>query len=261
MDRAQPQCPDDDRGSTQPAGPIRTPPSAGSATNLSDRERLYQANTLARTSGSRLAGDDDLHDCPVSALGLERNTISRLYHLGLLSIGELYATSVDELWRRLGRQGMTDIVNRLEFHGLRPPRLKNYQLWRLGLIAKNSVSVDVRPTTPVHELWPRVGAALAESLHRRELHTVLDLAPRSMDDVRQLYRLGKTNLRVLRGILADAGKRGNAGQRDVLRTGTELIDRLLGDRASAAPRGAARSRMRTSGAGGAVAAPASRMSD
>lgn len=223
MDRAEipstpePASPPDVAGTTPP-GKSTLPPAV-------DRDRLYRANAAARNDQRSLAGIDP-RSASVALLGLETITISRLYHLGCTTLADLYEASVDDLWRRLGRHCMGDIVGSLQRRGLAVPALTNFQLWRLGLLDKNAATTEVRADTRVQDLWPRIPPALADALRQREIHSVRDIAPVSVEDVRQLYRLGRSNLRVLRDILAEVieAEEDTGALAATLRHGVRLIE-------------------------------------
>lgn len=165
------------------------------------REALYRENACARLSPPRLAPDAIGDDTSVAVLGLEQGTISRLYRCGIVRLPDLLNHGVEDLWRRVGRHGITDILQRLEQLGIALPSLTDQARWRLGLLAREAAVVALDMETPVADLWPRLGQPLVDTLLRRGLLRLKDLAPQDDEAVLQLYRLGRANLGRIRALL------------------------------------------------------------
>ncbi|WP_305017039.1 hypothetical protein [Mycobacterium tuberculosis] len=70
----------------------------------------------------------------VAALGLAPLTLQRLRRLELDDCAALMRVAPEDLWRRLGRTALVDVVQRLKHHGLPAPALNAQQLSRLGLL-------------------------------------------------------------------------------------------------------------------------------
>jgi hypothetical protein len=165
------------------------------------REALYRENACARLSPPRIAPDAIGADTSVAVLGLEQGTISRLYRCGIVRLPDLLNHGVEDLWRRVGRHGITDILQRLEQLGITLPSLTDQARWRLGLLEREAAAVTLDVETPVADLWPRLGQPLVDTLMRRGLLRLKDLAPQDDDAVLQLYRLGRANLGRIRELL------------------------------------------------------------
>jgi hypothetical protein len=211
---------------------------AGRATNTAqakatDRDELYRDNQRHRDCPVLLApgGWDDT--TPVSVLGLEQMTISRLHRTGIDRLAQLLDVAVEDLWRSIGRHGITDIMRCLEYQGLSLRPLDDYGKWRLGLVKPQQVQLTVTPDSPVSRLWPKLGFALTELLQKRGRSSVADLAPQDSSDLLQLYRLGKGNLRKIEAVLEQLARQAEGVWRDRLDRALHLI--------------AARSRSRTAG--------------
>lgn len=161
---------------------------------------------------------------PVSVLGLEQITISRLYRAGIVRLEQLLEASVEELWRSIGRHGITDIIGCLEFQGLALSPLNDYERWRLGLVQPQNIALTLAPDSPVAELWPKLGVALTELLQKRGRFRVADLAPRDQDDLLQLYRLGKANLRRIQALLEQLEPQADGAWRERIDRALRLIE-------------------------------------
>jgi hypothetical protein len=202
---------------------------------VAERDALYLHNERMRLHPQACHSIDA--DTPVSVLGLEQTTISRLYRVGILRLEMLQRCSVEELWRSMGRHGISNILDRLEANGLSLMPLTEYEKWRLGRVAREEITLRVGLETPVAELWPRLGTAVTQLLRKRGMFCVADLVPTDEDRMLQLYRLGKANLRRIRAILLDVGRDldGEAALR--LRRALELMaSHLDGRRAVPLPR-------------------------
>lgn len=202
---------------------------------VAERDALYLHNEEMRLHPQPCHSIDA--DTPVSVLGLEQTTISRLYRVGILRLEVLQRCSVEELWRSIGRHGISNILDRLEANGLSLVPLTEYEKWRLGRVAREDITLRVGLETPVAELWPRLGTSLTRLLKKRGMLFVADLAPTDEDRMLQLYRLGKANLRRIQAILSDVGRDldGEAALR--LRRALELMAcHLDGRRAVPLPR-------------------------
>lgn len=162
---------------------------------VAERDALYQANDRRRADGRRLVRDELGEETLVAVLGLRRDTISRLYRAEIIRLRQLLETPVDLLWRCVGRHGVGDILERLEYHGLSWPALGHYEKWRLGRLATDEIPFSPTLDSAVSDLWPRLGIALTGHLQRRGMRRVADLVPEDDDTLLQLYRLGKANLR------------------------------------------------------------------
>jgi len=168
------------------------------------REALYRENERARQSPARLAPEAIGEDTSVAVLGLEQGTISRLYRCGIVRLRDLLDHCVEDLWRRVGRHGIADILDRLDRIGLPLPSLTDQARWRLGLLSREAAVIAVDADTPVSDLWPRLGQPLVDTLLRRGLLRLRDLAPQDDEAVLQLYRLGRANLGRIRQLLEAA---------------------------------------------------------
>jgi len=80
-----------------------------------ERDALYRDNQSHRERPVRLVPGSWMNPPRYRFLGLEQMTISRLYRAGIVRLEQLLETSVEELWRSIGRHGITDIIGRLEF--------------------------------------------------------------------------------------------------------------------------------------------------
>lgn len=167
----------------------------------------------------------------MTALGLDRLTLSRLARAGIDSIADLRARPAEQLWRELGRHGVTDLLGRLAAHGLPALALTDYEKWRLGLVRKEELRVAVGPHTPVATLWPLLGASTVAALRTAGRESVLDVAPRDEDDVRRLYRLGRATLRTLEKLLGEARQAAAPPDAVLLDQALRLIGRHGPDRA------------------------------
>lgn len=168
------------------------------------REALYRENARARQSPARLAPEAIDDDTSVAVLGLEQGTISRLYRCGIIRLRDLLDHCVEDLWRRVGRHGIADILDRLDRIGIPLPSLTDQARWRLGLLSREAAVVTLDAETPVSDLWPRLGQPLVDTLLRRGLLRLRDLAPQDDEAVLQLYRLGRANLGRIRQLLEAA---------------------------------------------------------
>jgi hypothetical protein len=190
---------------------------------LDAREALYRENARARQSPARLAPEAIGDDTSVAVLGLEQGTISRLYRCGIVRLADLLDHGVEDLWRRVGRHGIADILERLERLGIPLPSLTDQARWRLGLLSREAAVVTLDADTPVADLWPRLGQPLVDTLLRRGLLRLRDLAPQDDEAVLQLYRLGRANLGRIRELLeATIGSTEEADHRWIT-TGIEAI--------------------------------------
>lgn len=187
------------------------------------REALYRENACARVSPPRLAPDAIGDDTSVAVLGLEQGTISRLYRCGIVRLPDLLNHGVEDLWRRVGRHGITDILQRLEQFGIPFPALTDQARWRLGLLAREAAFVALDIDTSVAELWPRLGQPLVDALMRRGLLRLRDLAPQDDEAVLQLYRLGRANLGRIRELLEATIDGVDGADRAWVSTGIEAI--------------------------------------
>lgn len=190
---------------------------------VAERDVLYRDNLEHRQHPRKLRQDDIDTSTPVSVLGLEQITISRLYRAGHVSLRQLLDTSVEDLWRSIGRHGITDILRQLEFQGLALQPLNDYERWRLGLIDRSGIHVDITLDSQVADLWPKFGPALTDLLQKRGLHRVADLAPRDESELLVLYRLGKSNLRKIHDVLEDLSHRADNQHLARLRRALQLI--------------------------------------
>jgi len=150
---------------------------------------------------------------------------------------------VEELWRSIGRQGIADIIRCLEYQGLALRPLNDYEKWRLGMVEPTQIALAVTPESPVADLWPRLGFALTELLQRRGRVSVADLAPRDEDELLQLYRLGKGNLRKIQSVLEQLAPQAEGDWRMRIDRAMRMMAKCSGvrsaRRASSAPRDAA----------------------
>jgi hypothetical protein len=165
------------------------------------REALYRENARARQSQARLAPESICPDTSVAVLGLEQGTISRLYRCGIVRLPDLLGHCVEDLWRRVGRHGIADILERLDRIGIPLPSLTDQARWRLGLLSREAAAVTLDADTPVADLWPRLGQPLVDTLLRKGMLRLRDLAPQDDEAVLQLYRLGRANLGRIRELL------------------------------------------------------------
>ena len=200
-----------------------TPLPASGTPAVAERDVLYRDNLEHRQHPRKLRRDDIDTSTPVSVLGLEQITISRLYRAGHVRLRQLLDTSVEHLWRSIGRHGITDILRQLEFQGLALQPLNDYERWRLGLIDRSGIHVDITLDSQVTDLWPKLGLALTELLQKRGLHRVADLAPRDESELLVLYRLGKSNLRKIHDVLEDLSHRADDQHLARLRLAMQLI--------------------------------------
>ena len=200
-----------------------TPLPASGTHAIAERDVLYRDNLEHRQHPRKLRQDDIDTSTPVSVLGLEQITISRLYRAGHVRLRQLLDTSVEDLWRSIGRHGITDILRQLEFQGLALQPLNDYERWRLGLIDRSGIQVDITLDSQVADLWPKLGLALTDLLQKRGLHRVADLAPRDESELLVLYRLGKSNLRKIHDVLEDLLHRANGQHLARLRRALQLI--------------------------------------
>lgn len=200
-----------------------TPLPASGTHPLAERDVLYRDNLEHRQHPRKLRQDDIDTSTPVSVLGLEQITISRLYRAGYVRLRQLLDTSVEDLWRSIGRHGITDILRQLELQGLALQPLNDYERWRLGLIDRSGIQVDITLDSQVADLWPKLGLALTELLQKRGLHRIADLAPRDEAELLILYRLGKSNLRKIHDVLEDLSHRANGQHLARLRYAMQLI--------------------------------------
>lgn len=192
----------------------------GETSLVAERDALYRDNQLHRERPARLAPGDWDGTTPVSVLGLEQMTISRLFRAGIVRLAQLLETPVEDLWRSIGRHGINDIMERLALQGLTLRPLNDYERWRLGLVEPQQIALAVAPDRPVTDLWPHLGLALTDLLQKRGRFRVADLAPRDQEELLQLYRLGKSNLRKIQTVLEQIAPRADGAWR-------ERIDRAL----------------------------------
>jgi hypothetical protein len=193
----------------------------GAETSLvAERDALYRDNQMHRERPVRLAPGDWDNTTPVSVLGLEQMTISRLFRAGIVRLAQLLEAPVEDLWRSIGRHGINDIMERLAHQGLTLRPLNDYERWRLGLVKPQQIAVTVAPDRPVTDLWPHLGLALTDLLQKRGRFRVADLAPRDQEELLQLYRLGKSNLRKIQTVLEQIAPRAEGAWR-------ERVDRAL----------------------------------
>lgn len=187
---------------------------------VAEREALYRDNQLHRERPVRLAPGDWDATTPVSVLGLEQMTISRLFRAGIVRLAQLLEAPVEDLWRSIGRHGINDIMERLALQGLTLRPLNDYERWRLGLVEPQQIALAVAPDRPVTDLWPHLGLALTDLLQKRGRFRVADLAPRDQEELLLLYRLGKSNLRKIQRVLEQIAPRAEGAWR-------ERVDRAL----------------------------------
>lgn len=194
--------------------------SVGETSLVAERDALYRDNQLHRERPVRLDPGDWDATTPVSVLGLEQMTISRLFRAGIVRLAQLLETPVEDLWRSIGRHGINDIMERLALQGLTLRPHNDYERWRLGLVEPQQIALAVAPDRPVTDLWPHLGLALTDLLQKRGRFRVADLAPRDQEELLQLYRLGKSNLRKIQTVLEQIAPRADGAWR-------ERIDRAL----------------------------------
>lgn len=194
--------------------------SGGETSLVAERDALYRDNQLHREHPVRLAPDDWDGTTPVSVLGLEQMTISRLFRAGIVRLAQLLEAPVEDLWRSIGRHGINDIMERLALQGLTLRPLNDYERWRLGLVKPQQIALAIAPDRPVTDLWPHLGLALTDLLQKRGRFRVADLAPRDQEELLQLYRLGKSNLRKIQTVLEQIAPRADGAWR-------ERVDRAL----------------------------------
>ncbi len=206
-----------------PPGSAKGPSNADDRSPSAEREELYRDNQRHREQPVRLAPGAWDETTPVSVLGLEQMTISRLYRAGIDRLAHLLEVSVEELWRSIGRHGITDIMQRLEFQGLTLRPLNDYEKWRLGMVAPEEIALRVTPQSSVADLWPRLGLALTDLLQKRGRVCVADLAPRNQDDLLHLYRLGKGNLRKIQSVLEQLAPQAEGAWRDRIERALRLM--------------------------------------
>lgn len=166
----------------------------------------------------------DIPAPPLAALGLAPPTLQRLHKLELDDCAALMRVPPEDLWRRLGRTALVDVVQRLRHHGLPEPALNAQQLSRLGLLEAAPPETPAEPLTTFESLWPRVSNVLRAALHDRGFDTVIEAAPRSRDDVRLLYRLGRAQLRVLHELFSEAALRAEGEDEHTLLTAVTLVE-------------------------------------
>lgn len=193
---------------------------AGETSQVAERDALYRDNQLHRERPVRLAPGDWDATTPVSVLGLEQMTISRLFRAGIVRLAQLLEAPVEDLWRSIGRHGINDIMSRLAAQGLTLRPLNDYERWRLGLVEPRQIALAVAPDSPVTDLWPHLGLALTDLLQKRGRFRVADLAPRDQEELLLLYRLGKSNLRKIQRVLEQIAPRADGAWR-------ERVDRAL----------------------------------
>jgi hypothetical protein len=195
----------------------------GGSAHPHEREALYRENALARLAPRRLAPEEIDDQTSVAVLGLEQGTISRLHRCGIVRLRELLAHPAEDLWRTVGRHGITDILTRLECLGIEMLPLSDQARWRLGLLPKEAAVTPLDSGTPVADLWPRLGVPLVDALQKRNLLRLEDLAPDSDEAVLHLYRLGRANLRRIRELLEQAVVLARGDARARLEDGIALI--------------------------------------
>lgn len=203
--------------------PVLVPPAGGERSPNAVRDQLYRDNQRHRETPVKLAPGEWDETTPVSVLGLEQPTISRLYRVGIDRLSQLLSAPVEDLWRNIGRHGVADIMKQLEFQGLALKASNDYERWRLGLVQPQQIELRVTPETPVTDLWPRLGFALTELLQKRGRVRISDLAPRDQEDLVQLYRLGKGNLRKIQSILEQIAPQAEGAWRDRIDVALGLI--------------------------------------
>lgn len=187
----------------------------------------------------------------LDALGLAPLTLQRLRKLELDDCAALMRVPPEDLWRRLGRTALVDVVLKLREHGLPEPALNAQQLSRLGLLDAAPPETPAEPLTPFESLWPRVSNVLRAALHERGFDTVIEAAPRSRDDVRLLYRLGRAQLRVLHELFAEAARRADGEDERTLMNAVTLVDAWMeGSGRAPRSRSGAAPKVRRSEAGG-----------
>jgi len=205
------------------AQPIELPDAIAESSPMAERDALYRDNQARREHPVQLERGSWDESTPVSVLGLEQTTISRLYRVGIVRLVSLLETSVEDLWRSIGRQGITDIMRCLQFHGLSLRPLNDYERWRLGLIEPDHIAIAVTASSPLAALWPKLGVTLVEVLQKRGRFSVSDLAPRNQDELLQLYRLGKSNLAKIQAALEQLAPRAEGPWRERIERGLRLM--------------------------------------
>ncbi len=160
---------------------------------------------------------------PVSALGLGPITLSRLRRLDVTECSQLAEVAPEDLWRCLGRACLVDLMGCLRARGLPLPVLNHHQLCRLGLADPHALAIVPHPDVTFEALWPRVSRVLCATLAERGFDTVIEAVPRNEDEVRLLYRLGKSNLRVLLEVFEEALNESPPESRAVMAAGVNLI--------------------------------------
>jgi hypothetical protein len=201
--------------------------------SAAERDALYRHNEAMRRHPAPLGPVDE--STPVSVLGVEQATISRLYRAGIVRLQRLIECSVEDLWRSIGRHGIVDILDRLEANGLSLQPLTDYEKWRLGRVSRDAIELRVSLHTRVADLWPRLGPTLTEMLQKRGLLLVADLAPSDEEGLLQLYRLGKGNLRRIHALLTDVAREADGEARMHVQRALELMGAYLRGRPAARP--------------------------
>jgi hypothetical protein len=192
-------------------------------TRVAERDALYDANDRHREAGQKLAAEHIDDQTTIAVLGLRRETISRLYRVEIIRLRMLLETPVDLLWRSVGRHGVGDILERLEYHGLSWPALGYYEKWRLGRMPADEIPFSPTLESAVADLWPRLGVALTEHLQRRGIRRVADLVPDDDDTLLQLYRLGKANLRKIRAVVEIVARNAQGADRQRVRRALQRL--------------------------------------
>lgn len=208
----------------------------GETSLVAERDALYRDNQLHRERPAQLAPGAWDATTPVSVLGLEQMTISRLFRAGIVRLAQLLEAPVEELWRSIGRHGISDIMDRLAAQGLTLRPLNDYERWRLGLVEPQQIALPVASDGPVADLWPHLGQALVDLLQKRGRFRVADLAPRDQEELLHLYRLGKSNLRKIQTVLEQIAPLADGAWRDRIDRALRLMAARSAGRSTAARR-------------------------
>lgn len=169
--------------------------------------RLYEQNRLARRVPveERLASVTD--ESSIAALGLTPGTYSRARHNRHRTVADLCVLKLRDVMIAYGKRQALEIITLLRHTGrdLADKPTKT-DLWHAGLIPRSELPMPASPDTPIGELAPWIGSAVARNLRESDVKTIGELVQLVQDrKVQKIPGVGRKTYGDLVDVLKRAG--------------------------------------------------------